>query len=321
MSDAKQRPTPCEACGGTGFYGDNGPGICGNGEWVRCECGTAVKCTIGWHRIEDVSGVAWCRECNCEADLTVCRTNLVIPAMPNPNRPTPETDANECELEFPTLKLEWVVDSDFSRRLERQRDEARQMANTWHTRAEAHRQAAEFAASRAERAESALAELRSLWACDEDERQRAVETWRTATGCKDGTPSVGAMLAFFRHECEVIRANRDDFARNHGLALLRIDGLTRERDQARDALRRLHNAAEVYSADQSYAPHPHIAAVQPVEPADGVALNEALAEAARVLGIEADSPMWPASRSASACANPTVDPRPNNSITGGEAVQ
>lgn len=82
-----------------------------------------------------------------------------------------------------------------------------------------------------------------------------------------------------------------------------IERLTRERDQALDALRRLHDAAEVYSADQAYAPHPHIAAVQPVEPADGVALNEALAESARVLGIEADSPMWPESRSASACAN------------------
>ena len=83
--------------------------------------------------------------------------------------------------------------------------------------------------------------------------------------------------------------------------------LERQRDQALAALRRLHDAAEVYSADQAYAPHPHIAAVQPVEPADGVALNEALAEAARVLGIEADSPMWPESRSASACANKEAD--------------
>lgn len=28
----------CETCHDTGFYGDNGPGIKGNGEYVACEC-------------------------------------------------------------------------------------------------------------------------------------------------------------------------------------------------------------------------------------------------------------------------------------------
>ncbi len=28
----------CELCEGTGFHGDQGPGIEGNAEWHRCEC-------------------------------------------------------------------------------------------------------------------------------------------------------------------------------------------------------------------------------------------------------------------------------------------
>lgn len=28
----------CEMCQGTGFYGDNGPGIKFNREWQECEC-------------------------------------------------------------------------------------------------------------------------------------------------------------------------------------------------------------------------------------------------------------------------------------------
>lgn len=75
-----------------------------------------------------------------------------------------------------------------------------------------------------------------------------------------------------------------------------------ERDEAREALLRLHDAADAYRADQAYAPHPHIAAVPPVEPADGVALNEALDHAAEVLGIANGGarPMWPEARSAEA---------------------
>jgi len=28
----------CELCNDTGYYGDNGPGIKGNREYIRCEC-------------------------------------------------------------------------------------------------------------------------------------------------------------------------------------------------------------------------------------------------------------------------------------------
>ena len=65
------------------------------------------------------------------------------------------------------------------------------------------------AMERADRAESALGELRSLWSCEETERQRAVEAWRTATGCKDGQPSVGALLAFFRRWCHQLAVKRE----------------------------------------------------------------------------------------------------------------
>jgi len=30
----------CEQCRDTGYYGDNGPGIKGNREYIRCECKT-----------------------------------------------------------------------------------------------------------------------------------------------------------------------------------------------------------------------------------------------------------------------------------------
>ena len=33
----------CELCNGTGWYGDNGPGIKGNREYVQCECGCEPK--------------------------------------------------------------------------------------------------------------------------------------------------------------------------------------------------------------------------------------------------------------------------------------
>lgn len=42
---------PCEDCAGTAWYGDNGPGIPGNAEFVRCDCGPATKCTAGWHKM------------------------------------------------------------------------------------------------------------------------------------------------------------------------------------------------------------------------------------------------------------------------------
>jgi hypothetical protein len=63
----------CPECKGTGWYGDNGPGIIGNSEFVRCECGTGEKCWIGCHPYKVIGGVAWCRLCNRQADLEICR--------------------------------------------------------------------------------------------------------------------------------------------------------------------------------------------------------------------------------------------------------
>lgn len=39
MNQMNSKTVPsCELCEGTGFYGDNGPGIKGNDEWQECEC-------------------------------------------------------------------------------------------------------------------------------------------------------------------------------------------------------------------------------------------------------------------------------------------
>lgn len=36
----------CELCHDTGWYGDNGPGIKGNREYIRCECKAILKYTV-----------------------------------------------------------------------------------------------------------------------------------------------------------------------------------------------------------------------------------------------------------------------------------
>lgn len=69
----------CEDCAGTGWYGDNGPGIPGNAEFVRCDCGTATKCTSGYHKYRLIDGIAWCDECGLEADLSVCKLTHPMP--------------------------------------------------------------------------------------------------------------------------------------------------------------------------------------------------------------------------------------------------
>ena len=69
----------CEDCAGTGWCGDNGPGIPGNSEFVRCDCGTATKCTAGWHKYRLIDGIAWCDECSLEADLSVCKLTHPMP--------------------------------------------------------------------------------------------------------------------------------------------------------------------------------------------------------------------------------------------------
>lgn len=35
----------CETCNGTGWYGDHGPGIKGNNEYTRCNCGVNAAMT------------------------------------------------------------------------------------------------------------------------------------------------------------------------------------------------------------------------------------------------------------------------------------
>ncbi len=70
----------CENCRDTGWYGDNGPGIVGNHEFHRCECGVIDKCTSGIHRYVEVGGIPWCRACDREADTDICRLN----ALPEP---------------------------------------------------------------------------------------------------------------------------------------------------------------------------------------------------------------------------------------------
>jgi len=63
----------CDKCDGTGWYGDNGPGILGNTEFVECDCGTTTKCMVGSHKYRVIDSVAWCDTCNLEVDVTVCK--------------------------------------------------------------------------------------------------------------------------------------------------------------------------------------------------------------------------------------------------------
>jgi hypothetical protein len=85
MKKATKRPSvqanvgQCEDCEGTGWYGDNGSGIIGNSEFVRCDCGTGDRCRIGCHPYIVIGGVAWCGICDREADLEICRINHVLP--------------------------------------------------------------------------------------------------------------------------------------------------------------------------------------------------------------------------------------------------
>lgn len=38
MNQIPTKEKPCKDCNDTGFYGDNGPGIKGNSEYVPCDC-------------------------------------------------------------------------------------------------------------------------------------------------------------------------------------------------------------------------------------------------------------------------------------------
>jgi len=63
----------CELCEGLGWYGDNGPGILGNSEFVQCDCGVTDMCKAGCHPYEVHGGIPWCAECNKQADMSICR--------------------------------------------------------------------------------------------------------------------------------------------------------------------------------------------------------------------------------------------------------
>ena len=158
-------------------------------------------------------------------------------------------------------------------RLKRERDEAREQANDWHDMEDV---ATDMYRNRADRLKRMI---------------RIALRWRNWYGNASAT-------------AKDLRAQLNDALEiSPAMSQAKIDSLNASADKTEsEVARKLER-----ERDQAYAPHPHIAAVQPVEPADGVALNEALAEAARVLGIEADSPMWPESRSASACANAEAD--------------
>ena len=69
----------CEDCAGTGWYGDNGPGIPGNSEIVRCDCAANAKCRCGYHKYREIAGIPWCDECGLEADLSVCKLTHRMP--------------------------------------------------------------------------------------------------------------------------------------------------------------------------------------------------------------------------------------------------
>ena len=73
LGNYKSTASGCETCQGTGWYGENGPGIIGNTEFYRCDCGADNKCRCGWHTYKLYDNIPWCRECNLEADLEVCK--------------------------------------------------------------------------------------------------------------------------------------------------------------------------------------------------------------------------------------------------------
>lgn len=68
----------CNDCEDTGWLGDNGPGVKGNNEVVRCDCeAKGEKCSVGCHSYVWYGDIPWCDECNLEADLTICRLHPV----------------------------------------------------------------------------------------------------------------------------------------------------------------------------------------------------------------------------------------------------
>jgi len=67
----------CEECNDTGWLGDIGPGIDGNNEIDRCDCGQRPKCRQGSHTYGWYGGIPWCETCNLEADLEIARVHYI----------------------------------------------------------------------------------------------------------------------------------------------------------------------------------------------------------------------------------------------------
>jgi hypothetical protein len=135
----------------------------------------------------------------------------------NTNRPTPETDAADRELEYPTMELDWVVAADFARRLERERDESREQLD-------GARRAAMAAIGRANRAvdESMLANAKAEQANARADKAEAIiaETLRALP--------VGCIPA---HTPESIPGRVADLAREAGEQCARADKAEAERDR------------------------------------------------------------------------------------------
>ena len=66
----------CELCQDTGWYGDNGPGIKGNREYVRCEC-----VTIGNFMKLKYIGTIECKPCpNSPGMWEITKGTELVPA-------------------------------------------------------------------------------------------------------------------------------------------------------------------------------------------------------------------------------------------------
>jgi len=95
----------CELCKNTGWYGDNGPGIKGNREYLPCEC-RSVQRDLLWllrairasQYLDNVRSIT-CSEymesdsshpanplCKSPAEGKGCEASITIPNIPDPQR-------------------------------------------------------------------------------------------------------------------------------------------------------------------------------------------------------------------------------------------
>jgi predicted Zn-ribbon and HTH transcriptional regulator len=81
----------CEDCNGTGWYGDNGPGIAGNNEYRKCECG-------GW--LESRPTINKCPSCK---SLNICFVaGTIVQHGDNADRARPVKHyyCRDCKIEW-----------------------------------------------------------------------------------------------------------------------------------------------------------------------------------------------------------------------------